>query len=650
MIATLALIDFAAKSAALFALGLAVAALVTPRLRVLVHRATFVLALLLPLTFAIAAPRATLFAVETEAVLKDVSAPATRIVYDVAAQPIDFVKLTSSAAVNDTPEMKPLTPAPKPLVINWLAVLFGVWACGALFVMLRFVRSYLGLARAYAGGHDHPQLWLAMRAVQRDVGLDGEVDVRVSGAVASPCTFGLLKPRILLPAGCDFGDETLNAVLAHEMHHIRHNDSAWLAAGRFACAVHWFNPLAWMALHRFRGDIEVVCDDAVSRNTSVQTYAGALIDAARQSIAFKPAAGVSMSSHGVAARIRRLLEREDHLPMPTRLSRGLLLATAAAALLMLQGTTIVAARPQTTDASLPMPKVAEIAVQPSQPSDAEVSDDAEASDDIEVSHDADDSDDSDEMSPSDEETDETAETRWPAVKVTHYDADADRADLHAQIEAARAQAATAKAQARTAAAQAMREHSRVMVDSKKIAIEAEKAMNSAEVRRAMAEASARVAEAGEKASVEVQKALKALKAMPAPKIHVIAPMEFNVPVPPPGEPRMIVVGDNAMDAVTKGHKMRVQIDRDLMDNNEEGLLLLDVDRGVTVRATEAGFMCGDDAHCRFTMERGTQVRMTVSANSPDVTWHHCANVSSDGRSCTVTLGDKAVHVWVMAKT
>ena len=102
-------------------------------------------------------------------------------------------------------------------------------------------------------------------------------------AGSMPMVWGILRPRLLLPAdAADWAPERLRAVLLHELSHLLRQDPAALLLAQVAQALHWFNPLAWSALHRLRTEQEHACDDAVLRHgIRASDYAQHLLDLAR---------------------------------------------------------------------------------------------------------------------------------------------------------------------------------------------------------------------------------------------------------------------------------------------------------------------------------------------------------------------------------
>jgi len=86
-------------------------------------------------------------------------------------------------------------------------------------------------------------------------------------AVDAPALYGFVHTQLLLPAGlaAKLTDDELRHVVRHELGHWRRRDLLAQALMQAAVAVHWFNPLAWLAARLARVDCELACDEFVLR-------------------------------------------------------------------------------------------------------------------------------------------------------------------------------------------------------------------------------------------------------------------------------------------------------------------------------------------------------------------------------------------------
>ena len=126
-------------------------------------------------------------------------------------------------------------------------------------------------------------------------------------AVTSPFLLGILRPRIYLPSGMDEGQ--VDYVLAHEHAHLQRGDHIWKPLGYLLLAVHWFNPLVWVAYWLFCRDIETACDERVVRGMDVEdkkAYSMALLHCSqgRRMVLTCP---VAFGEEGVKGRIKAVL-------------------------------------------------------------------------------------------------------------------------------------------------------------------------------------------------------------------------------------------------------------------------------------------------------------------------------------------------------
>lgn len=134
-----------------------------------------------------------------------------------------------------------------------ISIMAWVWFAGVAVLLCYFVLSYL-----------------ALKCRLRDAGrLDGisAKNVYETGKIPTPFVFGLLKPRIYLPAGLDKYEQ--ECVISHEQMHLRRHDNLIKQAAFVIACFHWFNPMAWVALCLMCHDMELSCDEQVLRHISV---------------------------------------------------------------------------------------------------------------------------------------------------------------------------------------------------------------------------------------------------------------------------------------------------------------------------------------------------------------------------------------------
>jgi beta-lactamase regulating signal transducer with metallopeptidase domain len=141
-----------------------------------------------------------------------------------------------------------------------------VWLIGAWIVWLRNALAHVGLRRWARKARPGLSLaWAAtLRRVGRDAGFGRHLRVLESDHATSPCTWGLVRPVVLLPAaGADWPESQRRFALLHELAHVRRLDYLTTQIASLACAVHWYNPLVWLAAAQARRLQEQACDDVV---------------------------------------------------------------------------------------------------------------------------------------------------------------------------------------------------------------------------------------------------------------------------------------------------------------------------------------------------------------------------------------------------
>ncbi|MDE6261454.1 MAG: M56 family metallopeptidase [Oscillospiraceae bacterium] len=131
--------------------------------------------------------------------------------------------------------------------VDWTTAAAGVWLAGAAALL----------------GYSLISLLIFRRRLVGSVPLEGERNVRLADHIPSPFVLGLFRPRIYLPSDLPEGER--DYILLHERTHIRRFDYVFRALAWLALAIHWFNPLVWLAFHLAGKDMEMSCDEAVLR-------------------------------------------------------------------------------------------------------------------------------------------------------------------------------------------------------------------------------------------------------------------------------------------------------------------------------------------------------------------------------------------------
>jgi beta-lactamase regulating signal transducer with metallopeptidase domain len=178
-----------------------------------------------------------------------------------------------------------------------------VWATGTSLVLLVIAlalwRTHL-LARRAAPMTD-PGILAEVERIARRLGLTRPVTVLRAPDDAMPMTWGARRPHVLLPAGFpDWATRRRQAVLVHELAHVKRLDWLTQLVARLACALYWWNPLAWVAARRLREERELACDDLVlAHGTVPSSYAGDLLEIAR---AFRASPATALAGVAMARR------------------------------------------------------------------------------------------------------------------------------------------------------------------------------------------------------------------------------------------------------------------------------------------------------------------------------------------------------------
>src|SRR5580700_10677985 len=161
--------------------------------------------------------------------------------------------------------------SPKPAGVEWLPIaILAMWGCGFMAIAVIRLRGWLRIRDAV---HSSALLKLPIG-----------IEVRSCPGLLEPGVVGLRRPILLLPAGIveRLTPRQLEAVLAHELCHVRRRDNLSAAIHMIVEALFWFHPLVWWIGARLMEERERACDEEVLQlGGEPQVYAEAILNVCR---------------------------------------------------------------------------------------------------------------------------------------------------------------------------------------------------------------------------------------------------------------------------------------------------------------------------------------------------------------------------------
>src|SRR3954447_10361905 len=215
----------------------------------------------------------------------------------VAAPAIQTAEQTAPAL----PELSPLAAATALYAIPAAILLFITFLALARLIALRARADVLVDAR-----------WLsALARAQRRMGFKHGTALLTSNELASPISWGLMRPVIVLNDRAVEASGEAEAIIAHELAHVARMDWIKLLLARVATALFWFNPLVWLLAREAHQLREEAADDTVLAADIAETdYAQLLVGVARHECPglLLGAHGVAPSRSSLARRVARVLD------------------------------------------------------------------------------------------------------------------------------------------------------------------------------------------------------------------------------------------------------------------------------------------------------------------------------------------------------
>jgi beta-lactamase regulating signal transducer with metallopeptidase domain len=228
--------------------------------------------------------------------------------------PLNLAVLPASETVSNTVATRSVPAAVAEVPRATAATLDGaglvtvLYAAGVALLLIRFLtglwtlRRWTQAARPAIDTH-----W--QRVMDREAAsLRRPFRLLVSPQAVTPLSWGIAPAWILIGPATHDRPEQAEAVIAHELAHIRRLDWLGLVVARVTVALFWFNPLVWLVARQLMREVELAADaDALSR-VDRYDYAQALLAVAGGGLAHPEANGMAFTRTALARRINTVLD------------------------------------------------------------------------------------------------------------------------------------------------------------------------------------------------------------------------------------------------------------------------------------------------------------------------------------------------------
>jgi len=169
-----------------------------------------------------------------------------------------------------------------PGLIHLLPALVALWLCGFLAVFFVWYVQWrkMSVATRDAAALLEGREVESLRRMERIAGIRKQIEIRLSRASVEPGIFGIVRPVLMFPEGISkrLEDAQLDAILAHEVRHVRRHDNLAAAVHMVVEAIFWFHPFVWWLGARMVEERERACDeDVLESGSERQVYAEGIL-------------------------------------------------------------------------------------------------------------------------------------------------------------------------------------------------------------------------------------------------------------------------------------------------------------------------------------------------------------------------------------
>ena len=220
---------------------------------------------------------------------------------------------TAPSTITSTPQLEALDPTKEAITSSGYSVkrtLLVTWMIGTLGVVLWIVAGWVRLRHLIQHSRESTDSTLqsSCQKISLALHVTRRVRIMISDRTMMPLVIGSRSATLILPSTFTQWESTRQqAVLAHELGHIKRYDCATQLLGHLLCAAYWFHPLSWFINRKLQSEAEAACDDlAIRTGSEPNQYAEHLLNIARSLRGLRVLSGTAAQMAGRSKLEKRL--------------------------------------------------------------------------------------------------------------------------------------------------------------------------------------------------------------------------------------------------------------------------------------------------------------------------------------------------------
>ncbi len=293
---------------------------------------------------------------------------------------IDYMSRPFASAVKGVPAplSAPTVHGHQELLLLLVGVLAVIWLCGFVAVLAVWCVRWRRIAAVVRQATPIKEgcVVTILQRLEKAGGIKRPIKAVLSTGILEPGIFGIFQPVLVWPQGISehLDDEHVQAILAHEICHVRRRDNLASAAHMLVEAIFWFHPLVWWMGKRLVEERERACDEqALELGNEPKVYAESILKTCEFCVGSQLACVSGVSGSDLKERIVRIMANRGARTLALR--QKLLLGTAGLLAIVvplgfgLTHASHIATTPGADATNLPTAKFEVASIRPAAPQD-----------------------------------------------------------------------------------------------------------------------------------------------------------------------------------------------------------------------------------------------------------------------------------------